>query len=165
MSLAQTRPLSIFLLVGFASRLVAGAGGIPNYKVGETAVVEIVSPVHLIVIDHDHTEKLRQQEAQRDPAIFRFDPEAVDRAEAALRAALAGGREEFLAAVEASYGKRQLNEFAVTQPRFQRLVAGFQQQTKPFPLSTNLAQIWAQGGDEDSLQTNLVAILRDVMAG
>src|SRR5204862_1142849 len=92
------------------------------------------------------------------------DPEAMDRAEAALRAALAAGREEFLSALEASYGKRQLNEFAVTQPRFQRLVTVFQQQTKPFPLSTNLAQIWAQGGEEDSLQTNLIASLREIMA-
>src|SRR6266496_1643116 len=104
MFLAQKRPLSIFVLVGFASRLIAGAGGIPNYKAGESAAVEVVSPVHLIVIDHERTEKLRQQEAQRDPGIFRFDPEAVDRAEAALRAALAAGREEFLTALEASYG-------------------------------------------------------------
>src|ERR1043166_4816389 len=163
MSLAQKRSLSIFLLFGVASRLLAGAGGIPNYKVGETAAEEVVSPVHLIVIDHERTEKLRQAEAQRDPSIFRFDPEASDRAEADLRAALVAGREEFLAALEATYGKRQLNEFAVTQPRFQRLVAGFQQQTKPFPLSTNLAQLWAQGGEDESMLTNLVSALRDVM--
>src|SRR6266705_3009978 len=105
MFLAQKRSLSIFLLAGVASSLLAGAGGIPNYKLGEAAAEEVVSPVHLIVIDHDRTEKLRQAEAPRDHAIFRFDPEAIDRAETALRAAVAAGREEFLATLEASYGK------------------------------------------------------------
>src|SRR5881397_605058 len=122
MSLAQKRSLSIFLLVGFASRLIAGAGGIPNYKIGETAAVDVVTPVHLIVIDHERTEKLRQQEAQRTSAIFWFYPDVIDEAEASLRAAIDTARENFLDVVETNYARRQLNETTVAMPRFQRLL-------------------------------------------
>src|SRR5437899_2282633 len=100
----------IFLLVASISRAEAAAPPVPDYRVGETATVDVVTPVHLIVIDHERTEQLRRQEAQRTPAIFRFHPDAVDEAAASLQLAFTAVRDKFLDTLELSYGKRTLNE-------------------------------------------------------
>jgi len=156
--------LPVFLLAALISRLQAAAASVPEYKVGETATVDVLTPVHLIVIDHDRTEQLRQQEAQRIPAIFRFYPGAVEEAEAGLQQAFTATRDKFLDALELSYGKRSLNEVLVNYPRFLRVVGSFQKPPAAFPLSTNLAEIWAVGGSDEIFRTNLVARLRETMA-
>jgi len=160
----QILTVPLVLLLVLPLRMRAAGGPIPDYKVGETSAVEVVSPVHLIVIDHERTEKLRQQEAQREPAIFRFNPDAYEEIEAGFRAAFAEQREKFRDLLEENYSKRILNEAGVAHPRFQRLVASFQQQSRPFPLATNLAQIWAMGGSDEVIVTNLTAPLREMMS-
>jgi len=156
--------LPVFLLAALISRLQAAPASVPEYKVGETATVDVLTPVHLIVIDHERTEQLRQQEAQRIPAIFRFYPGAVEEAEAGLQQAFTAARDKFLDALELSYGKRSLNEVLVNYPRFQRVVGSFQKPPAAFPLSTNLAEIWAVGASDELFRTNLVAKLREIMA-
>ena len=143
--------------------MTPAAPTMPLYQVGETATTEVISPVHMIVIDHRRTEKLRREEAQRVPAIFRFYPDTINEAEASLQEAFTAAREKFMDVLERNYAKRTLNEAAVTSPRFQRLVTSFQNQSRPFPVSTNLAQIWALGVSDESVQTNLIAALREMM--
>jgi len=157
--------LPVLLLAAWISRLQAAPASVPvpEYKVGETATVDVVTPVHLIVIDHERTEQLRQQEAQRIPAIFRSYPGAVEEAEAGLQQAITSARDKFLDALELSYGKRSLNEVQVNYPRFQRLVGTFQRPPAAFPVSTNLAEVWAMGGSDETFRTNLLAKLRDIM--
>ena len=159
----RAKRVALLLWLATAFHLAAATLSIPQYKVGETATVDVVSPLHLIVIDHGRTEKVRQQEAQSIPAIFRFDPGAIDQAEAGLRSAFALGREKFLNALEANYSRRKLNEAAVTYPRFQRLVATFQRESTTFPVSTNLAALWATGASDQAIQADLAAKLREIM--
>src|SRR5206468_2486681 len=100
--IARRQSLMI-LLFGLLIRLSTAAPLIPEYKLGDTAATEVVSPIHLIVIDHERTEKLRREEAQRSAAIFRFYPGLVDEAEASLRSAWSAAREKFLENLEANY--------------------------------------------------------------
>ncbi len=146
-----------------ATRLSAAASPLPKYEVGDTARVDILTPVPLIVIDHARTDALRQDEARRDSAIFRFYPQVADEAEAGLLEAFATARQAFLQAVEAAYGRRTLNEAAVAFPRFRRLVESFQRQGQAFPVSADLARLWALGGAHESIVTNLAARLREIM--
>jgi hypothetical protein len=157
--------LAIFfcLLLPSATR-AALTLAVPQYKMGETATVDVVSPLHLIVINHERTEKLRLQEAERLSPIFRFYPAAADEADAALRSAFAAGREKFLDSLEANYSRRKLSELALSYPRFQRLVASLQKDATSSPLNTNLAALWALGVSDEPVQRKLITKLREIMA-
>ena len=165
LKIRKVRPLFAKLTFSLilASRLAAAPPGIPDYKIGETATADIVAPVHLIVVDPERTEQLRQQERSDGPPVFRFDLSAAEAAEAKLRAAFEAVRAQFLDALEASYAKRSLSETAVTYPRFQRFVASFQRQTNAFSVSTNLAQMWAIGASDEPMLGHWTAPLREVM--
>src|SRR2546423_15581865 len=104
----------IAFLAALTLRLAAASAAMPDYNLGDTATADVVSPMHLIVIDHDRTAKLRREEAQRTPPIFRFYPGVVEVAEASLRSAFTATRERFFVLLEGSYSKRALNESAVT---------------------------------------------------
>lgn len=146
-----------------ATRLNAASLPVPKYEVGDTARVDIATPVPLIVIDHARTAALREEEARTGWAIFRFYPQAADEAEASLREAFATTQQAFLQGVEAGYARRTLNEGSVALPRFHRLVESFQRQSQAFPLNADLARHWALGDSHETILTNLAAKLREVM--
>src|SRR5262245_29114739 len=98
--------LCSLLIAGTADRAAASPAVIPECRLGDIAPADVITPVHLIVIDHERTERLRQEEAQRTPAIYRLDPEAINEAEAALRVGVDVTRESFLDLLEANYAKR-----------------------------------------------------------
>src|SRR5436190_563838 len=51
---------------------------LPNYQIGQTARVDIVTPIRLIVIDPAATEKLKREETTKAPLIFGYDPAAAN---------------------------------------------------------------------------------------
>src|SRR2546430_12072777 len=107
---ARSAFLRTCLFIALTCRITDAAPPAPQYRIGATATAEIVSPVHLIVIDHVRTEKLRREEAQRAPAIFRFYPDTIAEAEARFRAAFAAGREEFTDVLDGDYARRILDQ-------------------------------------------------------
>lgn len=151
------------LVVALTGRVFSAVPSVPDYEVGDIASEGIVTPVQLIVLDPEATEKLRQQEAARVPAIFRHYPDAVDEAEASLRSTFAATREKFLTSLEAAFRRRQLGSTAVANARFARLIGSFQRQNKSFPLTTNLAQVWAKGEEDEPIVAPLVSKLRETM--
>ena len=155
--------LALLLFFASPASLFAETPSVPDYRLGDKAVAEVVTPVQLIVLDPERTEILRQKEAQRTPAIFRFYPNVIDEAEAGLRSAFNSIREKFLAALEATYKRRRLTAQALTYPRFQRFVDSFQKQHKAFPLGTNLVQLWARGESDEPIQAEFVTRLRDAL--
>jgi len=161
--MARRQLLPIFVAPVLISRLLASSPAIPDCKVGDAASVDVISPTHLIVIDHDRTQQLRHEEGQRSPTIFRFYPAVSDEVEASFRSDFASAREKFLSAVEASYAKRTLSEATVELPRFQRVVASFEKERNLFPVNTDLARLWALGDSGESIQSNWVARVREVM--
>jgi hypothetical protein len=125
---------------------------VPDYALGETARVEIITPFRLVVIDPDGTEKLRQQEAARVPSIFRFNQNAGSEAETALKSALANHRRKFIDAIEAVFNERQISIDQLEQPRFHQVVRVYQRQNRNFLVLTNLARFWATGETDFEIQ-------------
>jgi hypothetical protein len=157
--------IQFVLCCALVSPLFAGNGSIPRYEVGEKARATITTPVPLIVVDQEKTEMLRQQEAARVPAIFRFYPKAVDEAENKLRTVFDNTREKFQNQIQTDFNKPTLGTEALAQPKFQRLQSNFRKQNKNFPLTEDLAQVWATGDSDAAIQTTLAGKLREVMAG
>ena len=147
----------------FAGLFPPARAGASDHQIGDTATNDITTPLRLIVLDPQRTAALRQAEAQRIAPFFRLDPSAAAEAEARLRAAFADARAQFLDKVEASFNKRKLFAPGLANARFARLIGSFQKQQKDFPLTTNLARLWALGDAGTVVVTNLAAPLREIM--
>jgi hypothetical protein len=156
--------IQIALFCALALPVFGGAGSIPNYTVGDKARTTITTPIPLIVVDQEKTEALRQQEAGRIPAIYRYYPKAADEAENNLRSAFDNAREKFINLLQTNYNKRVLSPEALVQGKFERVQATFQKQQKTFPLTSDLAQIWAKGESDAAVQTEMAGKLRSVMS-
>ncbi len=138
---------------------------LPNYQIGETARVDVVTPVKLVVIDPVATARLRLEAARNGSLVFRHDPAAADEVADNLQVAFAASREKFLAKVQTVFQKRELSDEDVNSPRFRNMVQWFQWENKLLPLDLNLARIWVQGGSDKELIDQLTVKLRAVMQG
>jgi hypothetical protein len=134
-----------------------------DYQVGDQPATDVITPVQLVVVDHDRTEKLRQQEAHRVPAIFFFNTNSAAEAELRMLTAYTAARDGFLKAVERAYKTRKLDAEAVTLERFGKVVTTFQKQNRSFPLTTNLAALWALGESDQMILEDLSGGLRETM--
>jgi len=140
--------LRLVLLVSCSAIAVAS---VTDYNVGDKATTDVRTPVQLVVVDQERTELLRHQEAQRVPAIFRFNTNAAAEAEIRMLTGYTAAKEGFLKAVERAYKKRTLDDTTVAQERFARAVSTYQKQNRSFPLTTNLAMTWALGESDQVL--------------
>ncbi|MBI3850863.1 MAG: hypothetical protein HY298_11400 [Verrucomicrobia bacterium] len=141
----------------------AAPANVPNYQIGETARVDVITPFKLVVIDPEATEKLKLEEARRVRIIYRFDPGAVEEAIDGLHNAFAANREKFLDKVEAEFQKRQLSVSQVDSPRFRKLVTAFQTENTSLPVNLVLARLWAQGDAGEEVLGQMAARLRGAM--
>lgn len=138
---------------------------LPEYAVGDTARMETrnITPVELIVIDPERTERLRQEEAQRIPPVFLYDQSLEREVDTDLRSAFEQTRQKFLDALDATFKRRQLSARETTSSRFRQFVLSFQTQKPPVPVTLMLAQTWAQGEPGKDIQTRLSSKLGSIM--
>jgi len=154
--------LRLVLLVSCSAIAVAS---VTDYNVGDKATTDVRTPVQLVVVDQERTELLRHQEAQRVPAIFRFNTNAAAEAEIRMLTGYTAAKEGFLKAVERAYKKRTLDDTTVAQERFARAVSTYQKQNRSFPLTTNLAMTWALGESDQVLLEDLAMALQEAVHG
>jgi len=144
-----------------STRLGAEVPFIPEYNVGDKAEADVVTPVALIVFDPVLTANLRQAEAQRVPLIFRFDPSAARQSEEALRASFSEIRGRFLDGLQTRFDHRPpLLTAELAQAGFSELVSAFRESDRGFPITTNLAELWALGDSGDVVLAGLLGKLR-----
>ena len=134
-----------------------------DYRLGDTVEADITTPVALRVVDPEGTVQLKQRESLRVPGIFRFDPATADAVENECLAAFASTRSNFLRRVEQRFRKRQLEAIELATPKFQGLVGDFVRSTKPLPITTNLAELWARGERESDVETSVLERVRAAM--
>jgi hypothetical protein len=153
----------IFAALASLSPFPVSAKDLSEYRIGDRAEADIVTPFRLDVIDAQATLALRQQEARRIPVVFRFNPEAVHEVETSFRSALDNNRTQFLNAVENTFQRRTLQARALASPRFNRICANFKKRHPLAGLTTNLCEIWARGESDESLRAAVAARLRAAM--
>jgi len=157
------RRLGSALACGFLAATDMGAqvASPPEYRVGDIARTDIVTPVALVVLDAERTEQLRQSEAQRVAPVFRHDPEVRRQSEQALRETFAGARGRFLDLLQTRTGRRLLATHQLTEPMFTAAMDAFRTQSPNFPLSRSLAELWALGDSGNIVQERLVVRLSE----
>ena len=123
-----------------ASSVAAELPALLEYRVGDQAEADIVTPVPLVVFDPARTEGLRKAEAQDVNPVFRFLPAAAQQSETDLRSAFTNAQARFTAGLErlfshplpllnAEFGQQHYNEF----------LKAYRGQNPDFPLTAQLA--------------------------
>jgi len=136
---------------------------VSDYQVGDKAPLDIKTPVPLVVVDDERTETLRQQEAQRISPIFLFNTNAAAEAEVKMLTAYTAAKEGFAKTIERAYKTRTLDPETVAEERFAKLIATYQKQNRSFPLTTNLATLWALGETDQAILEDLATTLREAL--
>ena len=136
---------------------------LPNYKLGDVASEDVITPVPLLVVNPEATEALKQKVASQVHFILRHTPHTAGEVEAELRASLAQTRTSFMAALQAVLDGRVPRPTDLDTPLFATTVREFSRGApKDFPLQ-KLAALWVRGlGDDAGLQ-ELWQPLREVM--
>lgn len=142
----------------------AGGETIPDYQVGDNAQADVVTPTQLVVINAEETAALKEREAQKVQVIFRYNTNVASLIEQRFHNAFSDTRSNFLHAVEEFYGHAKLEADEAATPKFNRLAISFQRQFKSFPVTTNIAQLWAQGESDQAIESALAARLRESMS-
>src|SRR5262249_49741341 len=66
-------------------------------------------------------------------------------------------RKRFQTAVEATFSQRTLSDQLIGWPRFRRFVQSFQNENQSCPVTSSLAEAWAQGKADDDLQAEIIS--------
>ena len=156
--------LALALSVLLPAMAPAGVTLPPDWQVGETARVEVLTPVEIVVVDPTATATLRNREAQRIPPVYRLDPNAAEEAVRRLNEVWAANRDAFQGRIEKSFGKKRLGDREIGRPAFERAIAAGQQGGKGFPLTTNLADRWARRLPDGDLLAGCELALRGAMS-
>jgi hypothetical protein len=150
--------LALVLLLG---RGPAAARELADYRLGDRLEADVTTPFALKVVDMEASKALKEAEAMRVQVILRFDPTVLTDAEADLRDSFSLTRSNFIRSVERYFKKRKLDATAVTAPEFELMRATFQKANASFPVSSNLAVVWALGDSGRAQQAVVIDRLRE----
>ena len=154
------------LLLSAALALVVGSAGatLPEYKLGEVAAEDVVTPVPLLVVNPEATEALRQKIAQQVLFVVRFTPRATAEAERELQDAVGQARGAFSEAMKDALGGRQPVSTDIGTPAYARVLAKVARTTtKGLPLD-KLGPLWLRYESDDAVVQTLLQPVREVMA-
>ncbi len=137
---------------------------LPDYKLGDVAAEDVITPVRLVVPNPEATEELKRKMAPQIPFIVLRTPQSVSGAERTLRQSIATARATFLAALKAALPDRVPSTADLQVPA---VAAAIQQAghglAPDLPLA-QLAPLWAAGADDTPVVESLLRPLRQVMA-
>ncbi len=137
---------------------------LPDYKLGDVASEDVVTPVPLLVVNPEASEALKQKVALQVHFIVRHTPETAGEIETELRASLSQARAAFITAFQAVLDGRAPRPTDLDTPLFVATVREFTRSLpKNFPLE-KLAALWVRGLGEDAGLQELGQPLREVMA-
>jgi hypothetical protein len=131
-----------------------GSAAVPDYKLGDIAAEDVITPVPLVVPDPEATEALKQRIALQVPFIVCQTAESAAAAERELRESIATARRNFLTSL-------QLGD--IDAPPYVRVIqeiAGKSPKDLPFD---RFAPLWVRGIGDETLVEGLVQPLREVM--
>ena len=150
----RVRPVVIALAVA-AFLSVSVHAAVPDYRLGEIAREDVITPVALVVLNPEATEALRQKVAQQVNPVVRHARPIVAEVEAELRASIGTARQNFLEALQGA---------APDSPAFAGVVRVIARQSpKDLPVD-KLAPLWARGLDDGAFVEGLLLPVREAMA-
>lgn len=137
---------------------------LPDYKLGEVAIEDVITPVSLLVMNQEATEVLKQRVAEQVPVVVRHTPQSAAEVETELRQSIATARAGFARSFQAALTQSGMVEAERDRSVFAMAVANLSREVaKEMPLE-QLAQLWIRGESDEPFLENLLNPLREVMA-
>lgn len=157
---ARWLPLALVAAVS----LLPLRAAIPEYKLGDIAAEDVITPVPLVVVDPDATEALKQKLAQDILFVVRYSPQTTLAAEVRLRAAVAETRTHFLEQLQEAFKGRTPTEADLGSPEYAAVVKKVGETApRQFPFAV-FGPVWIRGQSDETLAAALIQPVRDVMA-
>ena len=156
-------PLRLICLGALLSVSAACGKDLAAYRPGDFAEETISTPVALDVIDADATAARKAAEVLKTPAIFRSYPNPTNAAARDFPAAFEKTRALFMTNLQSTFGEISNADATVAAPGFESFVTAFNRKKIPFPISTELAGVWAHGDAGTVIQTRLLNQLLQMM--
>lgn len=154
---------AVVLMAALVLPLGLARAGVPDYKLGDVAAEDVVTPVPLVVINPEATEALKEKVASQAPSIVRFTVTSVAEAEAELRASVAATRTKFLTAFQAALQDRAPIESDIGTPAYTAaLEYAARDAAKNLPLE-KLVGLWIRGQTDQPFVEGLLEPVREVM--
>jgi hypothetical protein len=144
--------------------MASARAALPDYKLGDVAAEDVITPVPLLVVNPDATEALKQKVAQQVPAFVRRIVPTAGEAEAELRASIVTARANYLAALQQALHGRIPNGTdlsSAADANAIRAVTGESPENLPF---ARLAPLWIRGASDEAVVESLLQPVREVMA-
>lgn len=151
----RVRATLAFAFTVLVLQLSTARAAVPEYKLGDVAEADVVTPVTLVVMNPDATEALKKKVADEIRFVVRHAPQALTAAEAELREAVYAARRNFTTNLQ------QADLASGNFDRVLRDIASSSSVDMPF---NQLAPLWARGESDDGVINALLQPLRQVMA-
>jgi hypothetical protein len=124
------------------------------------AKTDVVSPGRFTVVDPVRTKALRRIEALKVHPVFLLDRSALAQGEARLRLAFTAAHMQFKTQIQDQFDQLPpLRTVDLEQPRYLQLIATFRAEHAGFPLTKNLADLWALGDSGEIVLDKLLVPL------
>lgn len=153
----------ILAVAGLSFRLTVAAA-MPDYKAGEVAAEDVITPIRLLVANPEATDTLKHEVADRIPVVMRRTTPSAAEAEAELRAALAAARIRFLSSLNIALGGRPTTAAEVGSEFYRETLRKVSLDGPPNLPFAQLAPIWVSGFTDETVIEGLLQPLRQVMA-
>jgi hypothetical protein len=143
------------LITALVLQVQPAGAAVPEYKLGDVAAADVVTPVALVVVNPEATEQLKQRVADEVRFVVRHAPKSIVEVEAELRASILGVRRKFMT---------NLQQTDLDASTFDRVIGEIKGSVpKDFPFE-KFAPVWARGQPDDAMLETLLQPIREVLA-
>ncbi|MGH7956546.1 MAG: hypothetical protein ACREH8_06000, partial [Opitutaceae bacterium] len=154
MVMPRVRTALAVLATALVLQLHPARATLPDYKLGDVAEADVVTPVALVVVNPEATEALKQRVSLEVRFVVRHAPQILTQAEAQVREAIAAARRSFMTNVQQS-------DFE--SPTFGRVIAATAGSApKDFPFE-EFAPLWVRGEPGEAVLNALLQPIREVL--
>lgn len=144
--------------------LPCSQAAVPDYKLGDVAVEDVITPVPLVVPHPEATDALKQNVAQQAPSIVRFTAQSLLDAEAELRASIVSAHTKFMTALQAALQDRAPGESDIGTPAY---IAAFEYVSRDSVSNLPLAELvpfWLRRESAEEFVESLLKPIRESMS-
>ncbi|MEO7600428.1 MAG: hypothetical protein ABIV50_15965 [Opitutus sp.] len=149
-------------MAGTAAPLLHAAALVAEYRLGDVATEDVITPVPLVVLNPEATDALKERVAQQAPVIVRFTPQTAVEVDSEVRAMVANARTKFITALDALQDHPATVEDIGTPVYVAALEYTAHSFARAFPLE-RLVAIWLRHESDQPFVDSLLKPLRDVM--
>ncbi|HTO03516.1 MAG TPA: hypothetical protein VL069_07430, partial [Opitutus sp.] len=155
---------AVVFTAALLSTLPCSRAAVPDYKLGDVAVEDVITPVPLVVPHPEATDALKQNVAQQAPSIVRLTSQSLLDAEAELRTSIVSAHTKFMTALQAALQDRAPGESDIGTPAYIAAVEYVSRDSiNNLPLA-ELVLFWLRRESDEAFIESLLKPIREAMS-